>query len=72
LESVLRFSNDSLDRRAEQRTTRVMTASIVYTFGIGILIGVAVLMMFIWGASTGAFDHAEDAKYILFRDDDDD
>ena len=49
-----------------------MEASIIYTFGIGILIGLGVLFMFIWGASTGAFEKTEDAKYILFRDDEDD
>jgi len=49
-----------------------MDASIIYTFGIGILIGLAVLFMFIWGATTGAFEKAEDAKYIVFRDEEDD
>lgn len=49
-----------------------MTASILYTFAIGIAMGVGSLIFFIWGATTGAFDQAEDAKYVIFRDDDDD
>jgi nitrogen fixation-related uncharacterized protein len=48
-----------------------MEQSIIYTFVIGVLIGLGVIAMFVWGASTGAFDQSEDAKYILFRDDDD-
>jgi cbb3-type cytochrome oxidase maturation protein len=46
--------------------------SLIYTLGIGILLGVFILGFFIWGLNTGAFDHSEDAKYVLFRDDDDD
>jgi cbb3-type cytochrome oxidase maturation protein len=46
--------------------------SLIYTAGIGILLGVFILGFFVWGLNTGAFDHSEDAKYVLFRDDDDD
>lgn len=48
-----------------------MEPSLIYTFGIGILIGIAVLAMFIWGVKAGAFEKVEDAKYVMFRDDDD-
>ncbi len=50
----------------------MITTSLVYTLGIGVLLGVFILGFFVWGLNTGAFDHSEDAKYILFRDDDDD
>jgi cbb3-type cytochrome oxidase maturation protein len=46
-----------------------MEPSLVYTFGIGVLIGLAVLAMFVWGIKSGAFEQSEDAKYIMFRDD---
>ncbi len=49
-----------------------MNESIFYTFVIGGLITISGIAFFIWGAMTGAFEHTEDAKYILFRDDDDD
>jgi len=49
-----------------------MTSSIIYTFAIGIAMGVGSLIFFIWGATTGAFDQTEDAKYVVFRDDDED
>ena len=48
-----------------------MEPSLIYTFGIGVLIGLAVLAMFIWGVREGAFEQTEDAKYVLFRDEDD-
>jgi cbb3-type cytochrome oxidase maturation protein len=47
-------------------------ASLIFTLGIGILLGICILGFFVWGLNSGAFDHSEDAKYILFRDDDDD
>jgi len=43
-----------------------------YAVVVGVIVGTLVLGVFIWGATSGAFEHAEDAKYILFRDDDDD
>jgi cbb3-type cytochrome oxidase maturation protein len=48
-----------------------MEESIIYTFVISVLIVLGVVAMFFWGVSTGAFEQSEDAKYILFRDDDD-
>jgi cbb3-type cytochrome oxidase maturation protein len=50
----------------------MITTSLIYTLGIGVLLGVFILGFFVWGLNSGAFDHSEDAKYILFRDDDDD
>ncbi len=47
-----------------------MQASIIYIFGVAIIIALAVLGLFVWGAHSGAFDKTEDAKYVLFRDDD--
>jgi cbb3-type cytochrome oxidase maturation protein len=49
-----------------------MEPSLIYTFGIGLLIGFAVLAMFIWGIKVGAMENIEDAKYVMFRDEDDD
>lgn len=48
-----------------------MNPSLIYTFVIGLTMGLAVLGFFVWGVSNGAFDSTEDAKYVLFRDDDD-
>ena len=50
----------------------MFTISLIYTLGIGILLGLFFLGFFIWGVHSGAFGHSEDAKYVLFRDDDDD
>ena len=50
----------------------VMNPSLIYTFFVGLTMGIAILGFFVWGVSNGAFDSAEDAKYILFRDEDDD
>jgi hypothetical protein len=60
--------------RARKQTPEfaAMNESIFYTFVIGGLITISGIAFFIWGAMTGAFEHTEDAKYILFRDDDDD
>jgi cbb3-type cytochrome oxidase maturation protein len=67
-----RFVRDGeAGRNAGSGAFDTMTASIVYTFGIALLIGLMVMFMFIWGVKTGAFEQSEDAKYILFRDDDD-
>ena len=46
-----------------------MQAGIIYIFGVAIIIALAVLGLFVWGAHSGAFDKTEDAKYVLFRDD---
>jgi cbb3-type cytochrome oxidase maturation protein len=49
-----------------------MDAGTTYSIVVGVIIGTLVLGVFIWGVAAGAFEHAEDAKYILFRDDEDD
>jgi len=38
----------------------------------GASMGLMALFAFLWGVRTGAFDNAEDAKYIVFRDEEDD
>jgi len=38
----------------------------------GASMGLMALFAFLWGVRSGAFDNAEDAKYIVFRDEDDD
>jgi cbb3-type cytochrome oxidase maturation protein len=34
--------------------------------------GMVALIAFLWGVKNGVFENAEDAKYIVFRDEDDD
>jgi len=34
--------------------------------------GMVALIFFLWGVKNGAFENAEDAKYIVFRDEEDD
>jgi cbb3-type cytochrome oxidase maturation protein len=46
--------------------------SIWYLLIAGITMGTASLIAFLWGVNSGAFENAEDAKYIVFRDEDDD
>lgn len=38
----------------------------------GATMGLFSLIAFLWGVKSGAFDNAEDAKYIVFRDEEDD
>ena len=38
----------------------------------GATMGIAALLFFLWGVKVGAFENAEDAKYIVFRDEDED
>jgi cbb3-type cytochrome oxidase maturation protein len=38
----------------------------------GAAMGLVTLIGFVWGVRNGAFENAEDAKYIVFRDEDDD
>ena len=49
-----------------------MNSSVIYTLVIGMLIGLVTLGFFVWGVGTGAFEHTEDAKYVLFREDEED
>jgi cbb3-type cytochrome oxidase maturation protein len=46
--------------------------SIWYLLGAGATMGMFALIAFLWGVKNGAFENAEDAKYIVFRDEDDD
>ncbi len=46
-------------------------ASIWFLLAMGGTMGVAALIAFLWGVKSGAFENAEDAKYIVFRDEDD-
>ncbi len=34
--------------------------------------GMIALIFFLWGVKNGAFENAEDAKYVVFRDEEDD
>ncbi len=47
-------------------------SSIWYLLAAGATMGMIALFAFLWGAKNGAFENAEDAKYIVFRDEDDD
>ena len=47
-------------------------ASIWVLLAMGGTMGVAALVVFLWGVKSGAFENAEDAKYTVFRDEDDD
>jgi cbb3-type cytochrome oxidase maturation protein len=38
----------------------------------GATMGMVALIAFLWGVKNGVFENAEDAKYIVFRDEDDD
>lgn len=46
--------------------------SIWWMLGAGATMGTAALLAFLWGVKSGAFENAEDAKYIVFRDEEDD
>ena len=38
----------------------------------GATMGMVALIAFLWGVKNGVFENAEDAKYIVFRDEEDD
>ena len=44
--------------------------TIWYLLGAGATMGIMGLIAFFWAVKHGAFENAEDAKYIVFRDDD--
>ncbi len=46
--------------------------SVWFLLAMGGTMGVAALLAFLWGVKNGAFENAEDAKYIVFRDEEDD
>jgi len=45
--------------------------SIGFVLLAGMAMGTIALLMFLWGVKHGAFEDAEDAKYIVFRDEED-
>ena len=45
--------------------------SIWYLLAAGATMGTVALFAFLWGVKNGAFENAEDAKYIVFRDEED-
>jgi cbb3-type cytochrome oxidase maturation protein len=47
-------------------------SSIWYVLFAGAFLGLMALFAFLWGVKNGAFENAEDAKYIVFRDEDED
>lgn len=48
-----------------------MDESIWYLLVAGATIGTVTLIAFLWGVKSGAFENAEDIKYIVFRDEED-
>ena len=46
--------------------------SMGYVLLAGMAMGMMALFGFLWGVRHGAFENAEDAKYIVFRDEEDD
>lgn len=46
--------------------------SLWLTLIAGVTMGLMALLGFLWGVKIGAFEDAEDAKYIVFRDEDED
>ncbi|MBV9851077.1 MAG: cbb3-type cytochrome oxidase assembly protein CcoS [Armatimonadetes bacterium] len=47
-------------------------SSIWFMLAAGAAMGTIALVAFLWGVKNGAFENAEDAKYIVFRDEDED
>ncbi len=45
--------------------------SIWYLLAAGAGLGTIALAAFLWGVKSGAFEAAEDTKYVVFRDDED-
>ena len=58
-------------RFAAQEGETKMTNSIWYLLAAGATMGTVALFAFLWGVRNGAFENAEDAKYIVFRDEED-
>ena len=44
--------------------------SVWYLLTASAFLGSIALLGFLWGVKNGAFDNSEDAKYIVFRDED--
>jgi cbb3-type cytochrome oxidase maturation protein len=64
-----RTLGSALSRHEEGQRQMV---SIYYLLVAGATMGLLALFAFLWGVRNGAFENAEDAKYIVFRDEDDD
>lgn len=62
---------NSYDLRASQGGLLKMT-SVWCLLIAGGTMGTIALIGFLWGVKNGAFENAEDAKYIVFRDEEDD
>lgn len=67
--------NDCTQKYLTHKSTRkvkaVLMVSVWFLLAMGGTMGVAALLAFLWGVKNGAFENAEDAKYIVFRDEDD-
>ncbi len=48
-----------------------MSSSVWSLLIAGGTMGMVALFAFLWGVKNGVFENAEDAKYIVFRDEDD-
>ena len=60
---------------ANERASEMEAAAMesIWTLLIaGGTMGMIALIFFLWGVKNGAFENAEDAKYIVFRDEEDD
>lgn len=47
-----------------------MTALTIITLGMTLILGALFLGLFCWAVKDGQFDDVEEAKYQIFRDDD--
>lgn len=56
-------------KRSPKKATAM--ASIWTLLIAGGTMGMVALIFFLWGVKNGAFENAEDAKYIVFRDEED-
>ena len=59
----------------DQRASAVEAAKMISIWcmlAAGATMGTVALLAFLWGVKSGAFEDAEDAKYIVFRDEEDD
>lgn len=62
--------NDS-NKRASGKEAAAMESMWTLLVAGGTM-GMIALFFFLWGVKNGAFENAEDAKYIVFRDEEDD
>ncbi len=65
--------NDADESASEDFCRNGATMTNIWTLLIaGGTMGMIALIFFLWGVKNGAFENAEDAKYIVFRDEEDD